>query len=156
MNFITYNKAYCLYPREMIEKSISLVLTDYTDEVYMAMLKYDERGFTFYDIVDEKKGDFKYREVRWVEDKWSWVLSLEDIGIGSGVFDPTRITTWSILTVPSEHHRIHTKILYTTNEDPVRPIMVATTLLRTNIKRAWDRMVERNVAWAIDARSKER
>ena len=76
MNFITYEKAYCLYPKETIDKSISLVLKEYTTESYMAIKKYNLRGFKFYDVVDEDEGDFKYREVRWVADNWSWVISL--------------------------------------------------------------------------------
>ena len=58
MNFITYEKAYCLYPRETIDKSISLVLKEYTTESYMAIKKYNLRGFKFYDVVDEDEGDF--------------------------------------------------------------------------------------------------
>ena len=46
MNFITYEKAYCLYPKETINKSISLVLKEYTTELYMAIKKYNLRGVT--------------------------------------------------------------------------------------------------------------
>ena len=156
MNFITYEKAYCLYPRETIDKSISLVLKEYTTESYMAIKKYNLRGFKFYDVVDEDEGDFKYREVRWVEDNWSWVISLEDVGIGRGVLDPTRLTTWSIMTVPSEHHRVHVKEIYGAKEDAFYPIMVATTVLKSEIKKAVVYLKTRGLIVSTDVTSKER
>ena len=79
MNFITFERAYSLYPLETIDKSQSLVLVDNTDNTYQAMLKYADRGFEF---ISTAKGDeFRYQHVRWIEDKYSWIITLPDIGL---------------------------------------------------------------------------
>ena len=133
MNFITYERAYCLYPVETISKSISLLLADEYEEVKGALLKYERRGFTFYNVVKESEAEFTYKEVRWVEDRWSWVHQLENIGLTGISVDTTRLTTWSILTIPREKHRIHVQTIYTEDVDPVKTILVANSQLKNTI-----------------------
>ena len=155
MNFITHDRTYCLYPLETIGKSVSLVLKDYDDKVNEALLKYTDRRFTFCDIVEDGEEDFRHKEVRWVEDKWTWILQLDDVASRSGFLNPLRLTTWSILTVPRECHRIHLQIVYVTQEDPVYPIVVATSRLAVQVKLECMEMVLRGLIIPCKRREKE-
>ena len=155
MNFITHDRAYCLYPLETIGKSVSLVLKDYDDKVNEALLKYADRGFTFCDVVEDGEEDFRHKEVRWVEDKWTWILQLDNVALQHAFFNPIRLTTWSILSVPRECHRIHLQIVYGQQEDPVYPIVVATSRLAVQVKLECMEMVLRGLIIPCNRREKE-
>ena len=47
MNIITYNRAYCLYPRTTLEDRVSLLCTDRSDPIIQRyFLRYSQRGWT--------------------------------------------------------------------------------------------------------------
>lgn len=47
MNVITYNKAYCLYPRATLEDRVSLMCTDRSDTIVQrTFAKYSQRGWS--------------------------------------------------------------------------------------------------------------
>ena len=126
MNFITYEKAYCLYPLETIDTSRSLMLGKDTEEASKFMEKYHDRGFSSCKVADGNS--FRYQEVRWVEDQSSWVIPLPDIGLGSRFIptNPIRLTTWSIASVPGEGHWVHFHRMYTHTSSVVHPLISGT------------------------------
>ena len=134
MNFITYERAYCLYPLETVDTSRSLVLRQRSrDDATKAIGKYRHRGYSFCDLANGN--GFRFREVRWVEDRWSWVIPLPDISLNSSIVptDPIRLTTWSLGTVPDEGHWVHFHKMYTHNESVVHPLISGTNRLSDRI-----------------------
>ena len=86
MNFITYERAYCLYPRATLETRLSLVCTDRNDEVIARVFdRYTARGWTILyalgpTIPTSAQNDpaFSSRS-RWVDDGQSWSIPLSAI-----------------------------------------------------------------------------
>lgn len=134
MNFITHERAYCLYPLDTIDRSQSLVLARNTEEAEDALEKYHDRGFRICHLADEK--EFRFSDVRWVEDQWSWVLPLPDIGLNSRTLptDPVRVSTWSLVTVPRERHWMHFHEIYKKKESRVYPLISGTVRLSEKIE----------------------
>ena len=108
MNFITYERAYCLYPVETLELSTSLLLVDENSYVEDLIVKYGKRGFTFYKVAYDDQ--FRHKDARWVEDRHTFFLLLPRFRSHSEVemfIDPIRVTSWSITTSPFDNHSIH-------------------------------------------------
>ena len=88
MNVITFNKAYCLFPRATLEAGRSL-LSSSTQGVYRnrgkALAKYTERGFDV--AFSLPPGDLAARKPmfplgwRWLDDENSWVIPLDTFGV---------------------------------------------------------------------------
>lgn len=135
MNFITYERAYCLYPLDTIDASRSLMLRRDREELAKHIQDYRHRGFTFCNVANGN--DFRYRDVRWVEDRWSWMMPLPDIGLNSRIIptDPIRITTWSLVTVPDERHMVHFHKMYTHKACAGHPLICGTSRLSDAIHK---------------------
>ena len=157
MNFITHERAYCLYPLETIARSRTLVLADYTEQVYQEILTYTEQGFNFLQLADGE--DFEHQKVRWVEDQYSWIVSFNDMNMSYAenfqIIEPIRLTTWSIATAPRNLHRVHFYILYGEENSPVYPFLVATTQLKTRISIKWTDLVRKGKVSDFTNGSKE-
>ena len=115
MNFITYERAYCLYPRATLETRLSLVCTDRNDEVIARVFdRYTARGWTILyalgpTIPTSAQNDpaFSSRS-RWVDDGQSWSIPLSAIPeqdpqlptahLGEPALsrDPSSVTNWRL------------------------------------------------------------
>lgn len=135
MNVITWDKAYCLYPRDTIGYGRTLFLQENNPAVQNEVEKYRRRGMKDYWIVDSDK--FHIRHVRWIEDPRTWVYTLEDLNLGISYpanIDPIRTTTWSISSVPEEHHRIHFHTVQHDGDNTIFPLVIATDFFKTYVK----------------------
>ena len=108
-----------MYPTETIEKARSLQLFSVDPDTIEGLQckKYQLRGM---EIIPYATGDeFNALEVRWVEDKHSWVLPLPPLssslpGPSFGAIattpslptDPPSVTTWSFETIPEVSNKI--------------------------------------------------
>ena len=107
MNFITYERAYCLYPLETLEKFSTLLLVYPEPDIDIILGKYDSRGYSFQ--VSTRNNEFRYKDERWVEDSHCFVLSLppfRSYAEDELFIDPIRITSWSIMANPGSTHSI--------------------------------------------------
>lgn len=105
MNFITHERAYCLYPRETLVKKTVLLLGTYMFLFEDLVSKYTPRGFTFHAIA--YGAEFGIRHARWVEDARSFVVPLNPHRIyypGGNLVDPIRLTSWSIRSTRDKHY----------------------------------------------------
>ena len=129
MNFITYERAYCLYPVETLELSTSLLLVDENSYVEDLIVKYGKRGFTFYRVAYDDQ--FRHKDARWVEDRHTFFLLLPRFRWHSEVemfIDPIRVTSWSITTSPFDNHSIHYLKASYGRESGVYPVVVFSEL----------------------------
>lgn len=127
MNIITWETAYCLYPVDTIEKERTLFLLEHDRAILRAKLKYRQRGIRDHWLVEDNK--FHVRQLRWIEDPHAWVYPLERLNsniIPSTYIDPIRTTTWSILSIPEEHHRIYFHTVSPDEDITIFPLVVAT------------------------------
>ena len=81
MNIITFNRAYCLYPRATLEERLSLVCTDRNDDVIERVYeRYRKRGWTVLrtlgEVASRTRDPALGSVVRWVEDGFTWTISL--------------------------------------------------------------------------------
>lgn len=85
MNIISYERAYCLFPRATLEYRVSLLTSrgrDGSGQSEESIDKYSKRGFCMIDHIP----DDTYRRAfpvgcRWVDDSTSWVLPLDTHGV---------------------------------------------------------------------------
>ncbi|EJD49284.1 hypothetical protein AURDEDRAFT_161781 [Auricularia subglabra TFB-10046 SS5] len=84
MNFITWNKAYCMYPFDSLIRSRGLILRENNDRTRLALDKYRRRGFK---LVPWWEGDWDWLSAafrarhRWVGDAHCWTVALDTTGI---------------------------------------------------------------------------
>ncbi|KAI0083693.1 hypothetical protein BDY19DRAFT_858899, partial [Irpex rosettiformis] len=76
LNFITFDMAYCLYPKATLIYQTNLVLKNPDVLVRKALSKYRRRGFTCRRLIAEQGSLFLPDSVRWVGDSQTWTLSL--------------------------------------------------------------------------------
>lgn len=111
MNVITFEAAYCLFPRATLQEHMTLVSSP-TKGIYHnrdeALRKYRERNFTI--AFSVPTDDFARKKPlfplgwRWIDDQTSWVIRFSLSGIRSyltdsplsvsTVHDPVVITNW--------------------------------------------------------------
>jgi hypothetical protein len=111
MNVISYNAAYCLYPRATFEERRTLAMSVSTDGEAEALSKYAIRGWRIqYDVFAHEEGkpqsSFYMHQTRWVDDKRSWVIPLDVTGaikrpppsLTSSTFtwDPVEQNSWKL------------------------------------------------------------
>ena len=122
MNIITFDKAYCLYPRATLEERISLVCTDRQDEVIERVYeRYSRRGWsiirTLGELASKTADPALGKTTRWVNDGFSWTISLpplmeqHSVAINSRTTglsrDPTLVSSWVIRGEPNVHGWMH-------------------------------------------------
>ncbi|TFK78930.1 hypothetical protein K466DRAFT_440461, partial [Polyporus arcularius HHB13444] len=115
MNVISYESAYCLFPRATLEERITL-LSSSTKGIYRnrseALAKYMERGFNVILTMPANSGRFSGTHFafpsgwRWVDDNISWVVQLDTSGISHPrplnshsspmLHDPVSVTNWNM------------------------------------------------------------
>ena len=140
MNFNTYERAYCLYPLETLDKSTSLLLVEKSADVNFLMVKYAVLGIRFKKVAYDD--EFRHKEMRWVEDSYSLRMELPSLELGDdesdeeGVIDPIRLTSWSLSTSPGDMHRMHFRMMSYSPEEDVYPIPVCSFTLKKTIDLA--------------------
>lgn len=111
MNFITSDAAYALHPIATFEDRSSLGMPSARTSP-MAIQKYTQRGWriyfmpTPYDIDHPRDSPFLLNQVRWVGDKHTWVLPLDQTGVKERLplspasapltFDPILCNGWRL------------------------------------------------------------
>lgn len=80
MNFISSDAAYSLYPVQTFENRTSLAMPSSRSSA-TAIHKYVKRGWRIYYIVIPGEPAFFLGQVRWVGDKHTWRLPLDQTGI---------------------------------------------------------------------------
>ena len=114
MNFITFDRAYCLYPHATLEKCVSVICTDRDDEIIARVFdRYRARGWTILHslirsshVADEPTFEDMSR---WVGDGFSWTINLpydrpeqpqftpadmRELGFSR---DPSAMANWSLI-----------------------------------------------------------
>ncbi|KAI0083663.1 hypothetical protein BDY19DRAFT_998391 [Irpex rosettiformis] len=127
LNFITFDMAYCLYPKATLIYQTTLVLKNPDFLVRKALSKYQRRGFTCRRLIGEQGSLFLSDSVRWVGDSQTWTLSLPPLptfGYEVPYVSPAATTTWSIVTCTQDYHRIHFHLW--ADEPSVFPLIIAT------------------------------
>ena len=117
-NFITHERAYCLYPLETLEKYIALPTVDYTFFCDDIIQKYTARGFSFFPFACASQ--FRHKGVRWVEDSHAFVVPLfpgRTYYPYSNLVDPIRLTSWSITTSPDDRPSINYWVMPCSQDD---------------------------------------
>ncbi|KAK7680745.1 hypothetical protein QCA50_016053 [Cerrena zonata] len=81
MNIITFNRAYCLYPRTTLEDRISLICTDRDDAVIQHVYeRYRRRGWTLVTFADDipllAHDSFQVDTRRWIGGGHVWSIHL--------------------------------------------------------------------------------
>lgn len=144
MNFVTFEKAYCLYPKATLDRFFNLILKPETPTLYTAIRKYARRGWVPFRLLSETLGVvFRDRDIRWVEDKHSLVVplpKLPDVNVWPPYYSPLSITTWSVSLLPFVHHRVNLLVLY---KDPaIYPLAAAANIVSIKLDRfcleLWD------------------
>ncbi len=134
MNVITYNKAYCLYPRATLLDSTGIILKSVNEAVRAAVDKYRRRGFTLVRVIgrgDQSSITYHKDKVRVIRDGHTWTIDLPRINFDMEAVnraDPVSVTTWSMATFPGDFHRIHFRLV--DDEPSVAPLVVATKELK--------------------------
>lgn len=85
MNFLTWNKAYCVFPRTTFVRR-GMWLTNPTElfwQEWMAVVKYEQRGWEELDSVEEAEK----REGRRVGDSMTWVIPFPTEGMENAIGD---------------------------------------------------------------------
>ena len=140
MNFITYERAYCLYPLETLDKSTSLLLVENSADVNFLMVKYAVLGMRFKKVAYDD--EFRHKEMRWVEDSYSLRMELPSLELGDdepdeeGLIDPIRLTSWSLATSPGDMHRMHFRMMSYSAEEDMYLIPVCSFTLKKTIDMA--------------------
>lgn len=84
MNVISYEKAYCLFPRATLENRVTTVFSDIkiTDGIVDCMRKYSRRGWTFHEGSTLRHSDRAFAATgRMIDDSLSWVIPLDTTGL---------------------------------------------------------------------------
>ena len=110
MNIITFDAAYCLYPRATVFAHQTLCLQESTVDNELAWNKYYLRGWEPVRYLFTANSPFMHTCVRWIGDEHTWVLPLGNPSsnvLESAFKDPMSTTSWALLSVPGEYHRMH-------------------------------------------------
>ncbi|KAH9947178.1 hypothetical protein B0H21DRAFT_822098 [Amylocystis lapponica] len=112
MNVISFEKAYCLYARGTLEEHRSLVnrTTNRYVIYHQDLDKYAARGWNILMRLppppddDDNHSDWEPIHNRWIDDKWSWVVPLDIVGVTyppaptpsscAMVHDPVAVCYW--------------------------------------------------------------
>lgn len=115
MNVISWEKAYCLYPRATLEARCSLICNRKGCNMAIAMQKYEKRGWHFYESHDRDcrwgpslRSCFhiQHKLLRWMGDPFCWTLELDTTQIPDRLYpggnssplphDPVVTTSWKL------------------------------------------------------------
>lgn len=127
MNFITYDRAYCLYPMATLRRHTNLLLQSIRDGARRSVVKYDKRGWRYVRTLAPDDASFVHTIVRWVCDPHTWVIPLHSPRTLAGWplhVDPITVATWSVATWPANGHRIHCELY--DRETFINPLIFAT------------------------------
>lgn len=119
MNVISFEKAYCLFPRATLEDRRSIVTLRYNPEpgvLQNCIEKYEERGWSFENFRDVYQQDPAfYLGDRWINDSMSWVIPLDTTELQHPppanpysaplLHDPAAVCNWRISN-PRSYHSI--------------------------------------------------
>ncbi|KAI0684139.1 hypothetical protein BC835DRAFT_1293861 [Cytidiella melzeri] len=109
MNVISWDRAYCLYPRATLEDRTSLLVRRYGVLIRNIVTKYTARGWAFiYSCPASRRKDLALTFVpRWIGDGRSWVIKLPTEGVTAPpsfnsisrplTRDPCCLTSWRLL-----------------------------------------------------------
>lgn len=125
MNIITYNKAYCLYPRATLEDRISLICTGRSDTtIYRTFRKYLQRGWTISlcstDLPLPTLRSLSINRPRSIEGPSSWVIPLLHYPAPAFSFnnrsamlrtDPVSASSWTLLVDDARRCRMHYELI---------------------------------------------
>lgn len=135
MNFITFEKAYCLYPRATLNRFFNLILKPETPTLYRALRKYQNRGWIHFRLLSPTaRSIFLDDRVRWVEGNGSLVVPLPapvDVRHWPPYTSPLSVTTWSISLRAGEHYRLVSDLIR--KEPAIYPLFGATGLVNTRL-----------------------
>jgi hypothetical protein len=111
MNFISSDAAYSLYPIATFENRSALCMPN-AHSSPEAIKKYVKRGWRIYfvltpnDLADPMKPPFLLDQVRWVSDRHTWTLSLDQTGVKARpplsrssaplMMDPVLLNGWKL------------------------------------------------------------
>lgn len=106
MNVISFEKAYCLFPRATLQNRVTAVSSDDPDafggrsKLSVCVHKYEERGWTFESLRKIRRSDPAFRTHRKIDDSMSWVIPLSPVQpVGSSptqlTHDPVAICSWT-------------------------------------------------------------
>ncbi|KAH9947185.1 hypothetical protein B0H21DRAFT_876842 [Amylocystis lapponica] len=113
MNVLSFEKAYCLYPRTTLEERRSLVSAScrgQSERRPQGLDKYAVRGWTIVARLppqDAERRDGAFRlGWRWIDDNASWVVALDTAGVarapapnassGARAHDPVAVCNWQL------------------------------------------------------------
>lgn len=125
MNIITYNRAYCLYPRATLEDRVSLVCTERSDTtVYRTFRKYSQRGWAISlcsaDLPLPTLRSLCMNRPRSIEGPFSWVIPLLDPPGSAFSFnnrsavlrtDPVSASSWTLFVDDSRRCRMRYELI---------------------------------------------
>ncbi|KAI0788952.1 hypothetical protein BC629DRAFT_1593441 [Irpex lacteus] len=135
MNIITYNTAYCLYPRATIDRHRSLLLRLPTNDTQRELDKYTSRGWKIVRKLNKPVSCFKHTIVRWIGDKYTWAVRLggpvTPLEV-SPYLDPISVTTWALLYAPASFTRMMQEGLG--NEYRVYPLVAPKALIEDKLR----------------------
>ena len=118
MNIITFNQAYCLYPRATLEERLSLVCTDRQDNVIKRVYeRYRQRGWsiirTLGEVASRTSDPALSDTTRWVNDYFSWTIPLPPLTEHQSdrinhytdtlTHDPISVSSWELQGEPGAH-----------------------------------------------------
>ena len=124
---MTYDRAYCLYPRATLGRKTTLALRVPTPNTSQYLRKYNDRGFDVVRLaLPEHRELFALDCVRWVGDKHSWMIELLPVPSWPSwlqYVSPAAVTTWSVTMFLQDHHSVYYNIW--TDEPSMFPLIIA-------------------------------
>ena len=140
LNFITYDYAFCLYPKATLTYNTNLALKQPIRAVRLCLSKYAARGFNCIRVAGPDCRDWFYLDkVRWVKDRYAWHMKLPllpNLSSSDDYTSPAITTTWSITTIAQDGHNIHFYVLLKT--PTTFPLIFATDHIKVMISNALD------------------
>ena len=125
MNIITYNRAYCLYPRATLNDRVSLVCTDRSDTlIQRTFAKYSQRGWSISlcsaNLPLSTLRSLCINRPRSMVGTFTWTIPLPDPPVSTFYineqstvlrFDPASAASWTLLVDDSGHCRMEYKLI---------------------------------------------
>ncbi len=146
MNFITFDHAYCLYPKATLRLGLNLLLQSIRDGARASLMKYHERGWPYVRFLEPEDAAFVHTIVRWVCDPHTWVIALHSPYAATdwpSHVDPVAVATWSIASWPANGHRIHCELY--DRETFINPMVFATE----RIEQELDNIITRHESFNV-------
>lgn len=81
MNFVSWNKAYSIFPRTTFVDRQTVPLDPQSNNHLELLEKYEARGFTVQNVLSRDGRDWDKARHRFVGDKHTWTLNLDSTGI---------------------------------------------------------------------------